>query len=254
METKILQINNLKLQLGKGFILDIEDLSVGKNEFVVVFGPNGAGKSTLLKAIMGFHRRKAKGDIRVFDKPIKNISYGELLKQRRQIGYLPQLSVAQSQHSPVRAYDVLRIGELSCNRTEKIEYWAEILGLKRVLNQPYYQLSGGEQRKTLIGAIMIREPKLLLLDEPTNHLDIKATEQVVELINQLFEQNDMSVILVTHSIETIPKCANRIIVLEDGKIKRDGAVEDILNSELISKIYDIDLKVEYVDGRFYTRR
>ncbi|MGW8257914.1 MAG: ABC transporter ATP-binding protein [Thermoguttaceae bacterium] len=238
-------------------ILQIEQLAISRGEISVVFGPNGAGKSTLLKCVLGFVRPSS-GEINVLGQslwPRGGIALGEL---RRRVGYVPQMLAPQSE-APLTVREVVAVGRtgiaglfrrLSPKDWEIVDVWLERLGLCALAGKAYAKLSGGEQRKTLIAKAMAQQPEMLLLDEPTANLDLFWREQIVETLEQLHIKAGLTIVLVCHEVEVIPRNVERLVVLRGGKIVANGRPEEILTGQLINDLYGPRLKLEHTGDRF----
>ncbi len=123
----------------------------------------------------------------------------------------------------------------------------EKLCLAPVSYKFYYQLSDGEKRKALIARAIVNKPLILILDEPTCRLDLKAKYQLIKLIAKL-SQNGMTIIQVTHDLESIINETKKLIMIKNGKIFKQGAIGKIVNSKNLSKLYEIDIEVKNLYG------
>ena len=257
MNQPAISIQNLCIQAGGKIILAMDTLDVGTGEIFVVLGPNGAGKTTLLKTCLGFQRPKA-GQLQVLGQPVYHLGSVSLARLRRRIGYVPQVLVGRSE-MPLTVREVVAIGRtgiagllrpLGHKDWQMIDQWIERLGLEPLANQRYGDISGGEQRKTLIARSMVQEPELLLLDEPTANLDLGWREQIVATLQHLYRQTRVTVVLVCHELEVIPKACRRILLLIDGQISADGRPEDVLTAQRVASLYGPSLSVLHRDGRY----
>jgi iron complex transport system ATP-binding protein len=122
-----------------------------------------------------------------------------------------------------------------------VDQWIDRLGLGDLAGRAYADLSGGEQRKTLLAKAMAQQPQLLVLDEPTANLDLFWREQIVATLQQLYEQTHLTVVLVCHELEVIPPCAGRLLLLTDGRVAAAGRPEQVLTAERIRALYGAGL-------------
>ena len=221
----ILETRDLKKQYGTGetavHALAGVNLSVENGEFVAVVGTSGSGKSTLLHMLGGLDRATS-GKVYVDGKDIFALKDEELtIFRRRKIGFVfqsfnlvPVLSVYENIVLPLqldgKTVDNAFIGEI-----------AEALGLKEKLNVLPNQLSGGQQQRVAIARALAAKPAILLADEPTGNLDKKNSDEIVELLRRANQEYRQTIIMITHNLE-IAKTADRVIVIEDGKIIREG--------------------------------
>jgi zinc/manganese transport system ATP-binding protein len=209
------------------------DLTIESGEFVAIIGPNGAGKTTLLETINGLlpHTR---GQVRVLGRDVAR--FGPQL--RSQIGYVPQ-EFQFDETTPVLVRDVVlmgRYGRIGLFRRPTAEDYAqvqealELLGLAELAERPLGKLSGGQQQKVLLARALAKEPKILLLDEPFSHLDFVAREEVAELITRWHRERSLTVLLVLHDLEAIPQSCHRVVLLNGGRIRHDGARERVVRA------------------------
>ncbi len=213
-----IEIDNIRKSYGSGDnkfqVLKGISFKVKKGEMVVLLGPSGSGKSTLLNIIGGIDTLDS-GRVGIDGEYIEDMSEKERIAYRRKnLGYvfqsynlIPNLTVREN--IEVGAY-------LSKNHLD-IDELIDVLGLKKHQDKIPNQLSGGQQQRTSIGRAIIKNPNLLLCDEPTGALDSDTSKQILELIENVKNRYNTSIIMVTHN-ENIAKMADTIIRLKDGLI------------------------------------
>lgn len=221
---KILEVKNLCKTYGKGETevkaLNNVSFSVDKGEFVAIIGPSGSGKSTLLH-ILGGVDVPTNGSVIINGEDISKLNETALaIFRRRQIGLIyqfynliPILTVEENLTLPLRL-DGRKPDE------RQTEYLVKTLGLENRLDHLPNQLSGGQQQRVSIGRALINNPALMLADEPTGNLDSENSKEIVSLLRKFNKEQNQTVIIITHD-ERIALAADRIIEIEDGKIKRD---------------------------------
>ena len=221
---KILEVKNLCKTYGKGETevkaLNNVSFSVDKGEFVAIIGPSGSGKSTLLH-ILGGVDVPTSGSVIINGEDISKLNETALaIFRRRQIGLIyqfytliPILTVEENLTLPLRL-DGRKPDE------RQTEYLVKTLGLENRLDHLPNQLSGGQQQRVSIGRALINNPALMLADEPTGNLDSENSKEIVSLLRKFNKEQNQTVIIITHD-ERIAIAADRIIEIEDGKIKRD---------------------------------
>ena len=219
---ELLRVEHLSKIYGQGQIqvkaLDDVSLSVSKGEFVAIVGASGSGKSTLLHLIGGVDRPTS-GKVYVNDTDIFSMNDDELaIFRRRQVGIIYQfynliaiLNVQENIEIPL---------ELDGRKADKKEMdeMLERLGLTHRRTHLPNELSGGQQQRTSIGRALITRPSLVLADEPTGNLDTKSSSEIMNLLKRSNHELDQTIIMITHNME-LAKAADRIIMIEDGKIK-----------------------------------
>lgn len=257
MSEPAIHIRDLTLLAGEREILALERLEIGHGEMLGLLGPNGAGKSTLLRCILGLQRFNS-GTLRVLGSDVTALGWKELGRLRRRIGYVPQI-LPPSSETPLTVREVVAAGRTSVagllNPLRRrdwsiIDEWLERLGMRELAHCGYGEISGGEQRKTLIVRAMVQQPEILLLDEPAANLDMGWRERIVHLVRELYESGGLTVILVSHQLEVLPACCSRVVVLENGKIAADGPSQSVMSGEMIEELYGPELRLlAGMDGR-----
>ena len=221
---KILDVKNLSKTYGKGDTmvkaLDGVSFSVEQGEFVAIIGPSGSGKSTLLH-ILGGVDTPTSGSVIIKDTDISQLDETALaIFRRRQIGLIyqfynliPILTVEENLTLPLL---------LDGRKPDKkqVQTLIDKLGLSHRLTHLPNQLSGGQQQRVSIGRALVNNPALLLADEPTGSLDSENSKEIIALLRHFNKEFKQTVIIITHD-EKIALSADRIISIEDGRIKRD---------------------------------
>jgi putative ABC transport system ATP-binding protein len=192
------------------------NLRVEKGEFIAVTGSSGSGKSTLLNLIGGMDRPD-KGSVSVGGGAISSYTDEQLTRYRREkIGFifqffnlLPNLTVFENIEMPL----LLKGG----GNDEEVRSFILRVGLEGKSQSHPYELSGGEQQRVAIARALIHDPELILADEPTGSLDSRTGRMIMELIRELAEETNKTVILVTHE-HNISAFARKIVRLKDGII------------------------------------
>lgn len=212
----MIELKDVEKYYGGTHVLRGVDFVVKKGEFVAVIGSSGSGKSTLLNLIGGIDRPDG-GSISVGGRAISSYTEDQLtLYRREKIGFifqffnlLPNLTVFENIEMPL----LLNGGD----NDEKVGSFILRVGLGGKSQRYPYQLSGGEQQRVAIARALIHEPEVILADEPTGSLDSSTGRMIMELIRQLAEETNRTVILVTHE-PNISAFARRTVRLRDGVI------------------------------------
>ncbi len=216
------------------------DLAVKRGDMVSVIGPNGAGKTTLLETINGLLEYTA-GHGRVFGKEITANAHA----LRKHIGYVIQ-NFDLDPRDPFLARDVVmtgRTGKIGLLRFPRqhdrqvVQEKMELVGMSAFATRPVGKMSGGEFQKLLLARALAQEPSLLLLDEPFSHLDISARRQMAEIISDVNEHDGVTVIMVSHDLQSIPTACSRVVVMDSGRIVMQGTRDEMMSSAMVSRIF-----------------
>lgn len=250
------EVRGLTVHAGHRCLIDIGHIQAEMGGVVALMGPNGAGKTTLLRACLGLVT-PARGDITVLGQNLRSLSNRARARLRRRIGYMAQLLPARSE-MPLTVREVVAIGRtaraglfhpLSRQDWQIVDHWIERLDLTALGDQAFSQISGGEQRKTIIARVMAQDPELLLLDEPTANLDLGWRERIVETVQALHEQTRMSILLVCHELEVLPPACRQVILIERGGVTATGSPESVFTAERVRQLYGAALRAVHQDGR-----
>jgi iron complex transport system ATP-binding protein len=256
MTPPALELSRLVVHAGRRCLLDVEHVRADAGAITALMGPNGAGKTTLLRACLGL-AAPTRGRVTVLGEDVSGLRGAALARLRSRIGYVPQLLPARSE-LPLTVREVVAIGRtarvglfqpLSRHDWQTVDLWLERLGLAPLTDRAFSQISGGEQRKTMIARAMAQEPKLLLLDEPTANLDLGWRERIVETIQSLYAQTGISVVLVCHELEVLPPACDQVILLEEGHVSATGSPEAIFTTERVGRLYGVNLRALHQAGR-----
>lgn len=219
----IIKVNEVSKSFGEkenvNLVLDKVSLDIKKGEFVSLMGESGSGKSTLLYIIGGLDK-PTDGNVVIDDKDINTLKEKEIAKFRRQdIGFVFQfynlvqnLTVEENIMLPV-----VMDGKKEKDYKDRLDKILKIVGLEDKRKALPNQLSGGQQQRVSIARAVILNPKVILADEPIGNLDSKSGEEVMKLFKTLNEEENVTILQVTHSEESA-KYGDRIIRLKDGRI------------------------------------
>lgn len=223
----ILEVKNLTKIYGndenKVVALDHVSFTVEKGEFIAIVGSSGSGKSTLLHLIGGVDKPTS-GEVIVNGQNVYKKNENELaIFRRREVGLIyqfynliPILTVEENMTLPV-LLDNKKVNQ------ERLDELLRILDLKSREKHLPRELSGGQQQRVSIGRALMNAPSLVLADEPTGNLDSKNSKEIIDLLKLTQKRYNQTLIMITHD-ESIAMQADRIIVIEDGKIKKDEVI------------------------------
>ncbi|HBY01379.1 MAG TPA: ABC transporter ATP-binding protein [Rikenellaceae bacterium] len=229
----MIEIKNLKIGFGDQEVLNDVSLELFEGENLVVLGKSGSGKSVLIKCIVRLLKPDA-GEIHVLGKEMSKLNRDELGEIRKKIGFLFQsgalydsMTVKQNLEFPLRRNKK----DLTSKEIDnKILEVLENVGLKDTLNKMPSQLSGGMRKRVSLARTIVVDPLIMLYDEPTTGLDPVTSDEISSLINDVQKKYKTSSMIITHDIECARATANRIIMLHEGEIYKEGTLESFEKS------------------------
>jgi phospholipid/cholesterol/gamma-HCH transport system ATP-binding protein len=256
--TPVIQVEDLVASYGERRILDGVSLSVDPGEIRVIIGGSGSGKSTLLRHLLGLNR-PVSGAIRLFGRDLNRLSGQDLFEMRRRMGVSFQggalfnsMTVGENVQFPLREHTRLDENTIRIMSRMKLEV-VNLAGFEDLMPA---QLSGGMVKRAALARAIVMDPKLLFFDEPSAGLDPVVSAELDELILRLRDSMHITIVVVTHELESAFKIADRITVLDRGTILMTGTVDEVRHSDnervrsLINRIPDN----EPVDADAYLRR
>jgi len=211
------------------------NLSIPKGQFIALLGPNGAGKTTLVEMIEGI-QRPDKGEILLFGKPWSgnrdelHARIGLSLQETR---YIDKLTVTESLRLFASFYG------LGQDRVNEI---ITIIDLDEKKKTYVANLSGGQRQKLSLGIAILNNPRVLLLDEPTTGLDPNARREIWSILLKLKEQSHTSMILTTHYMEEAEKLCDHIIIIDQGRILKQGSLSELLHEDNNGRVVEFNLQ------------
>ncbi len=243
----IIDIQDVTVAYRENLALNSISFKIDTGEFVGIAGPNGAGKTTLLTAINGL-ARLLKGSVKIFGIRMTRRTQTAI---RKDIGYVPQMPNIDSR-MPMRVKDVVILGrfgkiglvrKLSAQDYKFVEEAVDLTGIGQLLDKPIGHLSGGEQQKVAIARALSQGPKILLLDEPLANLDINAQAGILELIERVHQRKELTTVVVMHHLHLLPQGCSRMMLLKNSGIVFDGALDEALQEDILSQLYDCRVEV-----------
>ncbi|MCF6132204.1 ABC transporter ATP-binding protein [Flavobacterium wongokense] len=242
MKNAIIKIENLQKHFGNLEVLKDVSIDLYEGENLVVLGKSGTGKSVLIKCIVRLLDADA-GKITVTGEEINHLKSKELDNVRRKIGFLFQ-SGALYDSMTVRqnlAFPLKRIKkDLSLEQVNaKIEEALENVGLPDAIDKMPSELSGGMRKRISLARTIIVDPLIMLYDEPTTGLDPVTSDEISALINKIKKKYKTSSIIITHDIECVRAVADRIVMLHEGLVYKEGSLSEFEKSkdELIQSFF-----------------
>jgi iron complex transport system ATP-binding protein len=245
---KIMEVQNLSFSYSseRKIFYDVS-FSVYPGEVISILGPNGAGKSTLLNCIANLLTPDS-GNILFNGKSIKTMNVKEI---SRYVGYVPQ------NHNPAYAYTVRdfvvmgrtpHLGLFAQPKEEDYELvhdTLEQMGILHLAHKPYTEISGGERQQVTIARAIVQQPQIILFDEPTAHLDFGNQVRIIKMIKYLSSQG-FAILMTTHTPDHVIMLGDRVGILDRNGEMTFGNTEDILREDILSSVYNTDLKMVYI--------
>jgi len=224
----VIKIENLKKFYGATQIIDGVSLTVEKGEIFAIVGHSGAGKSTLLRCINGLEDYQS-GSLKVFDKEISALKDKELRELRRDVGMIFQHFALMARKTAFEnvATPLKFWGYSDGEIKKRVSELLDLVGLANKAASYPGELSGGQKQRVAIARALALSPKILLSDEATSALDPNTTNSILELLKQINQTLNISVVLVTHEMEVVKSIARRAVLLESGKIIGSGTIEEL---------------------------
>ena len=222
------KIKNISVKIENQIILKDVTFDVHCGELTMIIGRNGAGKSTLLKALLDEIEHTGK---------VEFIDVKENKSKKIKIGYVPQ-NLNIERNMPTTVYDMFasyisnKPVFFSKNKElyKKIKENLKIFGAEKLIDHRVGNLSGGELQRILLSIATYPIPNLLILDEPVSGVDKNGTRDFYEILSNLKNKYDMSIILVSHDLELVKKFADKVILL-DREIKKQGTAKEVFESK-----------------------
>jgi phospholipid/cholesterol/gamma-HCH transport system ATP-binding protein len=230
---KVIEINNLRKGFGTQEVLKNVSLYLFKGENLAVLGKSGSGKSVLIKCIVRLFDADF-GTINVLGEDVSALNNKRLGELRKKIGFLFQsgalydsMTVRQNLEFPLKRIK-RDLTQMEIN--EKINEALENVGLSDTLNKMPSQLSGGMRKRISLARTIVVDPMIILYDEPTTGLDPATSDEISTLINDVQKKYKTSSLIITHDIECARNTANRIIMLNDGEVYKEGRLAEFEKS------------------------
>ncbi len=244
MKKEVIEIEKFSFSINDKKILKNISLTVMKGEYISIVGPNGAGKTTLLKCLDRIYKGGV-GSIKISGKPIEKYRQRELAQH---VSYVPQ---ADGNIPPFTVREFVMMGRypylnpfssvnFSSNKKDE-KTVQDALSMTETLKfseRFLSELSGGERQKVFIAAALVQEAEILLLDEPATFLDPKHEAGIYRLLARANREKGVTIISVTHDINSAVMTSRRILALKDGVSAFCGPAGDFMNNEILLKIYE----------------
>ncbi len=243
----MIKVDNISVYYNKFKALNNISFTLKKGENLSIIGPNGCGKTTLLKCII--NNINFSGNIYINDKNIKTIKRKELAKE---IGMLSQLMSISFNYT---VFDTVMMGRyvhqdkfyINNNKNDEniVLEALKTVGMINFKDKFISNLSGGQLQRVFLARLIAQDPNIVLLDEPTNHLDFKYQIELIEFLKEWGKKYNKTILGVIHDINLAMVLTDNIMVLENGCIKSFDKSDNILKTNILNEVYNINIK-EYM--------
>lgn len=240
----MLEVKNLSTGYNGIDVVHDVSFNVNSGENLCILGANGCGKSTIIKAISGYLPKK--GSIEIDGLDIEKMKRKELA---RKIGVMSQVSSIYFSYSVYETVLLGRYLHLKENTLKKpskkdkdyIKECLEAVNLYDVKDKQINSLSGGQLQRVFLARTFAQDPNIILLDEPTNHLDLKHQLELVDYLKDWTNKRNRAVIGVFHDINLAMTMADKILLLDQGKVAAYGSKDEVLTSKKLNLTYGVDV-------------
>jgi len=241
----VVEINAIKYRYSRDWVLDGLNFAVEQGEIAGIIGPNGSGKTTILKLLSKVLNQES-GNIRLMGRDIASMKQKEMaqvvavvpqgtsitfpftVREIVLMGRSPHLGLMQMEQK-----SDMRIADNAMALTDTLEF----------ADRTIDELSGGERQRVIIARALAQEPKIMLLDEPTSYLDINHQIEIFDLIKRLNGEQDLTVVIVSHDLNMAAEYCDRLILLKNGEVYKDGSPKEVITEAYIREVYGANVLV-----------
>ena len=233
---------------GEHVVRDL-DLTVASGEWLSLIGPNGAGKTTILRAIARLV--SFQGEIRIGGRAVTELSSRDVARKVAVLVQEPQMPAGMTVAQYVllgRAPHLGYLGKESSRDRRIVRDVVRRLTLEELASRPLDRLSGGERQRAAIARALAQQAPVLLIDEPTSSLDVGRQQSVLELIDELRKEQELTVIAAMHELTLAGQYADRLALLVGGRLAAVGSAAEVLTEPAIAEHYRAQVKVIQMNG------
>ncbi|MGD6848697.1 ABC transporter ATP-binding protein [Rossellomorea aquimaris] len=241
----ILQTKDLTLSYGERTIIDELNIDIPKGEISVFIGGNGCGKSTLLRSIARLLKPK-QGSVLLDGEAISRLSTKEVA---RKMAILPQSPTAPEGLTVLQLVKQGRyphqtwLKQWSHKDEEIVQDALKATKMEELQHRKVDELSGGQRQRAWIALTLAQDTDIILLDEPTTYLDMTHQIEILDLLFELNEKEQRTIVMVLHDLNLACRYAHNIVAIRDKQIYAQGKPEDVISCELVKNVFDMDCQV-----------
>lgn len=244
----MIQVREISKNFGKKRVVDKVSVDIKRGKITSFIGPNGAGKSTLLSMVSRLLDADT-GEVLLDSTDVKKVKSNEFAKR---VSILKQSNFMNVRLSIRELVSFGRFpyshGHLNTEDHKKVDEAIQYMNLEDIQHDYLDELSGGQRQRAFIAMVIAQDTEYILLDEPLNNLDMKHSVQIMKILRKLVDELDKTVVIVLHDINFASVYSDYIVALKDGKVIKDGPTNDIINSESLKEIYDMDIPIQEMNS------
>ncbi|HZG74597.1 MAG TPA: ABC transporter ATP-binding protein [Paenibacillus sp.] len=241
-------VTNVTKTYGRKPVVENVSLRIEPRKITSFIGPNGAGKSTLLSVISRLTAQDA-GEVWIEDKEIRKWKSNDLAKK---ISILKQSNLVNVRLTVRELVSFGRFpysqGRLTPDDWKHVDEAIRYMDLETMQHKYLDELSGGQNQRAFIAMVIAQDTEYILLDEPLNNLDMKHSVQIMKVLRRLVDELGKTVVIVLHDINFASCYSDRIVALRDGRVEREGSADEIIRTDVLKDIYDMNIPIQAVGG------
>ncbi|HEY4566673.1 ATP-binding cassette domain-containing protein [Planococcaceae bacterium Storch 2/2-2] len=244
----MIKVRGLSKFYGEKAVVEKVDVDIHPQKITSFIGPNGAGKSTLLSMVSRLIDIDS-GEVIIDEDRAKDIPSSEFAKR---VSILKQSNFMNVRLTIRELVSFGRFpyskGRLNEEDERFVDQALQYMNLEEFEHRYLDELSGGQRQRAFIAMVIAQDTEYVLLDEPLNNLDMKHSVQIMKILQKLVEDLGKTVVIVLHDINFASVYSDRIVALKDGRVVKDGPTEEIITTEALQDIYDMDIPIHEIDG------
>ncbi|MDF2040204.1 ABC transporter ATP-binding protein [Cytobacillus oceanisediminis] len=244
----MIEIKGLTKQFGKKPVVEDVTVTIEPGTITSFIGPNGAGKSTLLSMVSRLLEADT-GEVLLDQNNVKkwkSLDFAKRVSILKQANYLNVRLTVRELVSFGR-YPYSR-GRLTAEDEKFVDQAIEYMNLTDMQDKYLDELSGGQKQRAFIAMVIAQDTDYILLDEPLNNLDMKHSVQIMKILRKLVDELGKTVVIVLHDINFASVYSDRIVALKNGRLMKNGPTREIINSDVLREIYDMDIPIQEQNG------
>ncbi|MDF2858529.1 MAG: iron transporter ATP-binding protein [Neobacillus sp.] len=244
----MISVQALSKFYGKKSVVKDVTIDIQPGKITSFIGPNGAGKSTLLSMVSRLLDADT-GEVLIDKSDVKKMKSNEFAKRvsiLKQSNYMDvRLSIRELVSFGRFPYSK---GRLTEEDERMVDQSLEYMNLVDMQDKFLDELSGGQRQRAFVAMVIAQDTEYILLDEPLNNLDMKHSVQIMKILRRLVDELGKTVVIVLHDINFASVYSDRIVAMKDGMVVKDGPTNEIIQSDALKEIYDMDIPIQQMDG------